>query len=88
MDKDNSPIQRVHSLNVGSSIKSGDLHQPLLTALCITTLGLVLTVTGLVGLVFRVVICSRFYLTTGGKWLARNLVYRLVSVRKSQPETL
>ena len=63
MDKDNLDIQRI--LNGLSTDKldsaGGEIQQQILTAFCLITFGVLLTFTGLIGLVIRLAAFVRFY---------------------------
>ncbi len=63
MDKDNLDIQRI--LNGFSTDKldsaGGEIQQQILTAFCLITFGVLLTFTGLIGLVMRLAAFVRLY---------------------------
>lgn len=55
MDKDNLGIRHFFTNVTTDKLKTsqGDIQQQMLTALCLTAVGLLLTVTGLIGFILR-----------------------------------
>jgi hypothetical protein len=55
MDKDNLGIRHFFTNLTADKLKTsqGDIQQQMLTALCLTAVGLLLTITGLIGFILR-----------------------------------
>ena len=55
MDKDNQGTRHLFTHLTTDKLKTsqGDMHQQMLTALCLTAVGLLLTITGLIGFMLR-----------------------------------